>query len=62
MVIETSEAVLLSLAASSAQQQDFMSNISIECEINTTDSVLKPVVGLIPDPATKTRARDKLFG
>ena len=62
MVIETSEAVLLSLAASSAQQQDFMSIISIECEIYTTDSVLKPVVVLIPDPATITRAREKLFG
>ena len=60
LVIETSEAVLLSLAAASAS--DFMSLISIECEIFTSDMVLKPVVVLIPDENTITMARNKLFG
>ncbi len=60
LVIETSEAVLLSLAASSSS--DFMNIISIECEIFTSDSVLRPVVVLIPDQNTITKAREKLFG
>lgn len=60
LVIETSEAVLLSLA--SAYSGDFMHLISIECEIYTTDSVLKPVVVLIPDQHTIEKAKEKLFG
>ncbi len=60
LVIETSEAVLLSLAASSSA--DFMNLISIECEIYTSDMILKPVVVLIPDENTIMKARDKLFG
>lgn len=60
LVIETSEAVLLSLAASS--ENDFMSIISIECEIYTSDLILRPVVVLIPDTNTIAKAKDKLFG
>ena len=60
LVIETSEAVLLSLAASTSS--DFMSIISIECEIFTSDMILKPVVVLIPDQKTINKAREKLFG
>ena len=50
LVIETSEAVLLTLAAYTSN--DFMHLISIECEIFTADSVLKPIVVLIPDQST----------
>ena len=60
LVIETSEAVLLSLAASSSS--DFMNLISIECEIFTNDMILKPVVVLIPDQNTIDIAKSKLFG
>ena len=60
LVIETSEAVLLSLAASTSS--DFMNIISIECEIFTSDMILKPVVVLIPDQKTISNAREKLFG
>lgn len=60
LVIETSEAVLLSLAAS--HSGDFMHLISIECEIYASDSILKPVVVLIPDQNTIQKAKEKLFG
>ena len=60
LVIETSEAVLLSLASSFSS--DFMHLISIECEIFTTDSILRPVVVLIPDQKTIIKAKEKLFG
>jgi chemotaxis protein CheC len=59
LVIETSEAVLLSLAANSSA--DFMHLISIECDIFASDMILKPVVALIPDNNTIIRARERLF-
>ena len=60
LVVETSEAVLLSIAASSTS--DFMHLISIDCEIFASDLVLRPVVVLIPDEKTIQKAKEKLFG
>ena len=60
LLIETSEAVLTSIAGQS--QSDFVHMINIECDIFTEGDVLHPSVVLIPEESTIQKSLKLMFG